>query len=284
MFKIFLKIKNSTKKVALFASLFLAVFIGLFFLVNFDFKSLMNSSKTNSFQALNLDEEFKKRLGSTTFSIESYEDWAKRFGLNNNNNKLDDDPDEDKLPNYLEYAHGTNPLNQDTDGDKYTDKQEIDNGYDPDDLTGNNRIKVFVRIEKLGIEVPMVWSKSENEKEMLSDLESGVSHFAKTAAPGQNGNAIISGHSSNYIWAKGNYNHIFKDLNDLEKGDSIIIKTVQKNGRIITYNYIVKGKYIDAPDDERIFEIVKSPMLTLSTCWPLGTTLKRLIIKAEVVK
>lgn len=285
MKKILQKINLNLKKVVLFASLFLAVFFGLFYLVNFDFSPNRNYSPEADI-ALNpdLNEEFKKRMGSTTFSLESYADWAKRYNLNKSNNSLDSDPDGENLPNYLEYVYGTNPVNADTDGDKYTDKQEIAKGYDPDDLTGNSKITVLVRIDKIGIEAPMIWSKSENEKEMLADLENGVSHFSDTATPGQIGNAVISGHSSNYVWAKGDYNHIFKDLNNLEKGDVINIKTIQKNGRVIVYKYAVIGKYIDAPDDERIFENTDNSMVTLSTCWPLGTNLKRLVLKATMVK
>lgn len=283
MLKIFQKINLNLKKVALVLGLFLAVFFGLFYLVNFDFS--FNKKYSSEMDAVqNLDAEFKKRLGSTTFSLESYADWARRYGLNKDNNGLDSDPDGEGLPNYLEYVHGTNPANADTDGDKYTDKQEIDNGYDPDDLTGNSKTTVLVRIDKIKIEAPMVWSKSENEKDMLGDLEKGVSHYAGTATPGQNGNAVISGHSSNYIWDKGDYNHVFKDLNNLEKGDIINIKTIQKNGRVIVYQYAVTGKYIDAPDDERIFEETDNSILTLSTCWPLGTNLKRLVVKAVMVK
>ena len=285
MKKILQKIKENLKKVALFASLFLAVFFGLFYFVNFDFSRTKEYfPETNVVSDFDLNEEFKKRLGGTVFSLESYADWANRCGLSGSNKGLDEDLDKDLLPNYLEYVHGTNPINADTDGDKYTDKQEIDNGYDPDDFTGNSKTTFLVRIDKIGIEAPMVWSKSENEKEMLLDLENGVSHFAKTGIPGQPGNAVISGHSSNYIWAKGNYNHIFKDLNKLEKGDIINIKTIQKNGRVITYQYVVSGKYIDAPDDERIFENTDNSILTLSTCWPLGTNLKRLVIKAAIAK
>ncbi len=285
MLKIFQKISLNLKKVVLFASLFLAVFFGLFYLVNFDFSRTKEySPEKNVISDFDLNEEFKKRLGGTVFSLESYADWASRYGLSGSKKGLDEDSDKDLLPNYLEYVHGTNPINADTDGDKYTDKQEIVNGYDPDDLTGNSKTIFLVRIDKINVEAPMIWSKSENEKEMLTDLEKGVSHYAGTATPGQLGNAVISGHSSNYIWAKGNYNHIFKDLNKLENGDKINIKTIQKNGRVITYEYMVSGKYIDAPDDERIFENTDNSILTLSTCWPLGTNLKRLVLKASMVK
>jgi sortase A len=130
----------------------------------------------------------------------------------------------------------------------------------------------------------MIWSQSEDEKKTNLDLESGLSHFPKTAAIGQNGNAIVSGHSSNYIWAKGNYNHVFKDLQTLEVGDKVNIKTVQQNGKVIFYQYIIKDKFISTPDDARIFADTDTPTLTLTTCWPVGTALKRTIIKAELVR
>lgn len=282
------KINSHSKKVAIFSILFLAIFVILFYLVNLDTSKIENQSAPANNTAIsnpaasNLSEEFKKKLGSTMFFMENYDNWAKRYGLSGSENGLDLDPDKDELPNYLEYIHGTNPLKADTDGDTYADKLEIVNGYDPD-APGDTKPIFEIFISKIKIDVPMNWSRNENELDMLRDLEDGVSHFYKTSAPGQNGNAIVFGHSSNYIWAKGNYNHIFKDLNDLEKGDSIKIKVIQKNGRNILYHYIVKDKFISAPDDERIFAETENPSLTLSTCWPLGTTFRRLIVKAELL-
>lgn len=286
MFKILFKIKDNYKKIAVFCGLFLAIFFALFYLANFDFSSLIKvpeKSNSNQNQFANLDDEFKKRLGSTIFSMESYADWAKKYGLNENNSGLDSDPDKDNLPNYLEYVHGTNPTKSDTDADGFSDKQEITNGYDPD-ASGDAKPLVEIAISKINVFVPMVWSKSEKEKDMLSDLERGVAHYFKTASLGQIGNAVISGHSSNYFWAKGDYNYIFKDLNNLEKGDEISVKTLQKNGRVIVYRYKVSDKFITAPDDAEIFAKTENPVLTLSTCWPLGTNLKRLIVKAELVR
>ena len=130
----------------------------------------------------------------------------------------------------------------------------------------------------------MVWSQSEDDKKTLKDLESGLSHFPKSAAPGEVGNMIISGHSSNYVWAKGDYNYIFKNLNNLETGDVVNFKVVQANGKIIFYKYQINDKFMTTPDDDRIFADSTSPTLTLSTCWPLGTNFKRLIVKAELVR
>lgn len=257
-----------------------------FFAVNLDLgpKNGISAAEADPIQAQSMTAEIKSKLGSTSIYMESYADWAKRFGLNNGNDGLDTDPDHDGLPNYLEYAYGTNPLKADTDGDGYSDKQEITNGYDPD-APGNSdaRPSVEISIAKIDVEAPMVWSQSDDQNAMLADLENGLSHFPKTAAPGQVGNMIVSGHSSNYVWAAGNYNHIFKDLNDVAVGDIITVRTIQQNGRTIVYQYKVNGKYIDAPDDLRIFSDTPNPTLTLSTCWPLGTNLKRLIVKADLM-
>lgn len=280
--------KNSLlKKVALLGSLFFAIFLGAFYLVNLSFneeEQPESASSTISPVSEDLGAELKKRMGSTTFSIESYEEWAKRYGLaKNDSSTLDMDPDGDGLLNYLEYVHGTNPLSADSDGDKYSDKQEIINGYDPD-APGDTKPGVRVVISKLNVNAPMIWSLKDDEKSMLSDLERGVSHYPKTATPGQNGNMVISGHSSNYIWAKGNFNHIFENLDNLEAGDIITIKTEQENGRNITYKYKVTNKFVASATDERIFAVTPNPTLTLSTCWPIGTNFKRAVIKAELVK
>ena len=278
------KIRAYIEKILMFIIIFLVIFIALFYIVNLDFSSNKNQKEViqNSDQSLSMDEQVKKLTGSTDFGSAGYDDWTKANDLTISKDP-NLDPDKDGLPNYLEYIYGTDPLNADTDGDVFTDKQEIANGYDPDAF-GDAKPIVEITISKINVVAPMIWSTNADETAMLKDLESGVSHYPKSAASGQNGNMVISGHSSNYFWAKGDYNHIFKDLNNLEKGDIIVIKTLQKNGKVIIYKYTVTDKFVTAPNDEKIFAPTNDPVLTLSTCWPIGTNLKRLIVKTELVK
>jgi LPXTG-site transpeptidase (sortase) family protein len=284
MFQLYKKIRDSWIKSILFSCFLLAIFLVLFYLANLDIKpAKKNPPVDETSLSLNTDAELKKKLGSTDVNYYGYTQWTQINELASENNKYDDDPDGDGLPNYLEYAYGTDPLKADTDSDGFSDRQEITNGYDPN-APGDAKPVMELSIDKINVDAPMIWSTSEDENSQLKDLENGVVHFPKTASPGQSGNMIISGHSSNYIWAAGNYNHIFTDLNNLNIGDVIIIKTIQKNGRIITYHYNVSGKDVVAPDDQKIFEVSDTPTLTLSTCWPLGTAFRRLIIKAELVK
>lgn len=282
MLKIFDKNKYTLKKVAVYCGLFLVTFYSLFYMVNMDFTpSEVSTSQEDVAKRSEIAEEIKKRVGSDQVGLTSFADWSKVHGLSSVDD-YESDFDGDGLLNYQEYLHLTDPTMADSDNDGYSDRQEIINGYDPDD-DGKSRLMTLIQIDKIGVEAPMVWSSSENEKDMLKDLENGLSHYNGTASPRQEGNMIISGHSSNYFWAKGGYNHIFKDLNDLENGDIVTVKTIQKNGRILTYQYKINDKFVAWPDDERIFASSEGATLTLSTCWPLGTTLKRVIVKADLI-
>lgn len=266
--------------------LFVIIFTLLFFVVNLDLKpvpKIAYSNNNQSFAGQLASGDLKAKMGSVDVSTLSYDQWATALDLWPNHRGYDDDPDHDGLPNYLEYAHGTNPLKADTDGDGFSDMQEITNGYDPA-TPGDAKPAAQILISKIGVDVPMIWSQSEDEKLLDKDLESGVVHFPKTASPGQNGNMIVTGHSSNYIWAKGNYNHIFKDLNNLATGDKIDIKITQQNGRVLTYHYQVSEKRIASANDPSVFDPTPEATLSLVTCWPIGTNLRRLIVEAELVK
>lgn len=93
------------------------------------------------------------------------------------------------------------------------------------------------------------------------------------------GNAFIFGHSSNYPWVKSDYNDIFALLDNLETGDEIIVYYNQKK-----YTYLVTDRAVVKPGDVKTLESrdPNKKELSLMTCWPIGTTLERLIIFAEL--
>ena len=205
--------------------------------------------------------------------------WEQENGLSLTSNDYKLDPDNDNLPNYLEMRHGTDPNKADTDGDGFGDSDEIRHGYDPS-KAGDARPSYTISIGKLGIKAPVIWSTSTLEADLQEDLKKGVIRYPQTGIPGQTGNMVATGHSSNYIWVSGEYNYIFKDLNNLQNGDEIIISATQSNGKTLEYKYTVSLKEVVTPDDQRIFEETQKQVLTLVTCWPLNTNWKRLMLKA----
>ena len=208
--------------------------------------------------------------------------WENQYGLNNLLPNAAEDADGDGLSNWQEYLHGTNPLVADTDSDGYNDAQEIRNGYDPD-APGDAKPQVTVLIGKISVAAPMVWSQEETETAMQKDLLRGVVRYPKTGVPGQMGNLIISGHSSNYVWVKGDYNSIFKDLGKINPADEVIIRLVQKNGKTFDYAYRIAEKRVVKADNPWIFQDSKNTsVLTLSTCWPVGTNFNRLVLRGEL--
>lgn len=117
-----------------------------------------------------------------------------------------------------------------------------------------------------------------NEEEFLPLLQTGVAHAKGTVFPGFEGNTYIFAHSTDNFWNVGRYNAVFYLLKELQKGDEIIIFF---EGR--RYNYVVDRIEIkDAEDVELLVNSQRTRVqqLILQTCWPPGTTWKRLFVIA----
>ncbi len=115
-----------------------------------------------------------------------------------------------------------------------------------------------------------------NESEYLAALRKGVAHARGTAFPGENGHIYLFAHSTDYFWNVGTYNAVFYLLYKLNKGDEI---DLFYKGQRYVYNVI--GKQIVNPDQiEFLTRKSNGEFLTLQTCWPPGTTLKRLLVFA----
>ena len=100
----------------------------------------------------------------------------------------------------------------------------------------------------------------------------GPGHLKDTPAPGEDGNSVISGHRDTF----------FRHLNDLQKGDEVL---VQRGGK--TYRYKVTGKKIVEPTDVSVLAPTKDPEMTLITCYPtyyIGPAPKRLVVFSKLVE
>jgi sortase A len=135
-------------------------------------------------------------------------------------------------------------------------------------------------IPKINLEVPVMYDlNTTEEKEVQAGLENGVVHYSTSAEPGQVGNVVIVGHSSNNILNKGKYKFAFVLLKRLEIGDTI---SLQKGG--VRYTYEVYDKKIVKPNEVSVLGTTTKPnTVTLITCDPPGTSINRLVVVAEQI-
>ncbi len=135
-------------------------------------------------------------------------------------------------------------------------------------------------IKKINVSVPIISISSRHDKILQEGLKKGAVIFPQTAFPGEKGNCVIVGHSSNFSWRKGDYDTIFVLLDKLKIGDEVEI--FWKNEKI-KYAIFENPQIVKANQTE-ILASAEEPILTLMTCWPIGTDYKRLIVKGKLVK
>src|SRR3989344_3825602 len=135
-------------------------------------------------------------------------------------------------------------------------------------------------IPKINVQIPVVYDvNSIAEDSIQKGLENGVVYYADSAKPGQNGNGVIVGHSSNNIFNKGKYKFAFVLLSRLENGDTFYL---QRDGK--RYTYQVYLKEIVAPTNVSVLGPRDKPAtVSLITCDPPGTSLNRLVVVGEQI-
>lgn len=135
-------------------------------------------------------------------------------------------------------------------------------------------------IPKINVEIPVVYDvKTIEEQAVEKGLERGVVHYATTPSPGEQGNAVIFGHSSNNIFNPGKYKFAFVLLSRLENGD---IFYLTKGGTRYAYK-VYRKKIVEPTDVSVLGGAGKKASATLITCDPPGTSLHRLIVTGEQI-
>jgi sortase A len=127
-------------------------------------------------------------------------------------------------------------------------------------------------IPKINVDVPVFYDVGSDYASQMKAMENGVH-------PGQIGNTVIAGHSSNDILDVGDYKFIFAQLEKLTVGDSIY---AHYQGKRYTYT-VTKTEVVLPTEVNKLVYQTDKPVLTLITCTPLGTALKRLLVTAEQV-
>lgn len=112
------------------------------------------------------------------------------------------------------------------------------------------------------------------------DLKKNPVQFPGTAIPGSWGNTVIFGHSTlPQLYQPGNPLSIFNPIPKIKIGDEI-----DANYDGITYKYVVRHTTEVHPEQiEVLAQRYDKHELTIITCVPLGTYLRRFVVRAELV-
>lgn len=117
-----------------------------------------------------------------------------------------------------------------------------------------------------------------NKNEFLSSLKKGVAHAKNTVTPDKDGNVYLFAHSTDAFYNVNSYNAVFYLIGKLEKDDEV--KVYYED---IEYIYrVTEKKVVNAGDIKYLTQKTDDSILTLQTCYPPGTTLKRLIVIAKL--
>jgi sortase A len=130
----------------------------------------------------------------------------------------------------------------------------------------------YLTVPKLGIERAVVKVDSDT-------FDKSLAAYPGSALPNEEGNVFISGHSVlPKFYNPTDYKTIFSTIHTLEEGDEILLEL---GG--VEYRYVVRSKRVVDPKD---ISVIRPPatgkFVTLMTCNPPGTTLKRLVVLGEL--
>lgn len=121
-------------------------------------------------------------------------------------------------------------------------------------------------IPKLNEQLPIIHGTDEDE------LSKGVGHFGGSVLPGEDDNAVLSGHRDT----------VFRRLGEVIEGDELIVTT---SAGTFTYK-IRKVRIVDA-DDRTVIVPKPRATLTVTTCYPftfIGASPERYVLVADLIE
>ena len=121
---------------------------------------------------------------------------------------------------------------------------------------------VRIQISAINVDAPVV------QGDGWEQLKKGVGQHIGTANPGQNGNVVVSAHNDVF-------GEIFRNLDQLEVGDEIVLYTNQRS-----FVYIVQQTQIVEPTRIEVMNSANDPIITMISCYPYMVNDERIVVTA----
>lgn len=136
-------------------------------------------------------------------------------------------------------------------------------------------------IPKVSIIAPIAIPKDTTKQAILGSLEAGAGLYPGSVNPGEQGRAILLGHSSRASWYHGDYATVFTTIGHLEPNDEIYVTANNKK-----YVYQVFAVKILSPADTNALLTPSSiyAELDLVTCYPIGGASQRTVVQSRLVR
>ncbi|KXK12333.1 MAG: peptidase C60 family protein [Chloroflexi bacterium OLB14] len=123
---------------------------------------------------------------------------------------------------------------------------------------------VRIQIPAINVDAPVV------QGDGWEQLKKGVGQYIGSAAPGRDGNTVLSAHNDVY-------GEIFRYLDRLVPGDQIIVYTQQRQ-----FVYIVDRTVLVEPIAVEVMSPTSSPTVTLISCYPYLVNDQRIVVFAKL--
>ncbi|MEN8241410.1 MAG: sortase [Chloroflexota bacterium] len=126
---------------------------------------------------------------------------------------------------------------------------------------------IQIEIPAIGVDAPIVVGDGWEQ------LKQGVGQHIGSSNPGQPGNLVLSAHNDIF-------GQIFRDLDQLEVGDEIIIYT-----NVRAYTFVIDQQtLIVEPTFVQVMDPTPTSTITLISCYPYLVDNKRIVVKASIVE
>jgi sortase A len=119
---------------------------------------------------------------------------------------------------------------------------------------------IRIQIPAIEVDAPIV------QGDGWEQLKKGVAQHIGSADPGQNGNLVLTAHNDVF-------GEIFRYLDQLKRGDQIVIYTNQRS-----YTYTITSSQIVGPYEVEVMAPTENATITLISCYPYLVDNKRIIV------